>query len=51
MDEMNVWMSGEVLWVKIFDRILVTYIIIDKVYLLHALIDFQLITAGRKPIL
>ena len=33
MDEMNLWMSGEVFWVKKFYRILATYIIIDNEYL------------------
>ena len=49
MDEMNLWMTGEVLLVKKFDRIAATYIIIDKVYLGIALRAFELKTAGRQP--
>ena len=42
MDEMNLWMRGEALWVKRFYRILATYIIIDKGYLGQALRAFEL---------
>ena len=51
MDEMDLWMSGEALWVKNFYRILATYIIIGRGYLGQALRAFELKTAGRQPYL
>ena len=46
MDELNLWMTVEVLWVKKFDRIVATYIIIGKVYHQYNLKSFR--TKNRR---